>query len=123
MFWIWLQLLQVDVSNQVLDPEEDLKNKPYRPLPAKRISYKAAYILRWVLPVICLLWSASYSKEVFYASLANCIATFVYHELGFAAGHWFGRNLLNTIGYASFEVGACLIAGKSLFNLFLKVRS
>lgn len=117
IFWLWLQLLQVDVSNQVLDPEEDKKNKPYRPLPAGRITYEAAYVLRWVLPLLCLVWSARYSKEVMYASLANCIATFFYHELGFASGHWLGRNILNTIGYASFEVGACLIAGKNIHSL------
>ena len=112
MFWLWLQLLQLDVSNQILDPEEDMQNKAYRPIPAKRLSLESAYVLRWVLPVACLLWSASYSKEVLYASISNCILTYIYHEMGGAAGHWIGRNTLNALGYASFEWGTCLIAGE-----------
>ncbi|EJD05643.1 uncharacterized protein FOMMEDRAFT_79213 [Fomitiporia mediterranea MF3/22] len=117
MFWIWLQLLQFDVSNQTLDPEEDEHNKAYRPLPAKRLSLRTAVILRWVLPLVCFAWSATYSKEVLYASIANCVLTYVYDEMGYAAGHWVGRNIVNALGFASFEVGACLIAGKNTHSL------
>lgn len=94
-----------------MDPEEDMKNKADRPIPAKRISLETAYMLRWALPVVCSLWSASYSKEVLYASIANCVLTYIYNEMGIAAGHWSGRNIVNALGYASFEWGACLIAG------------
>ena len=112
MFWIWLQLLQFDVSNQTVSPEEDMHNKSDRPLPSKRLSLQTAIILRWVLPIVCFLWSASYSKEVLYASIANCVLTYVYDEMGYAAGHWAGRNIVNAMGFASFEYGACLIAGE-----------
>lgn len=117
IFWIWLQLLQFDVSNQTIDPEEDKRNKSDRPIPANRISLRNALILRWVLPIICFLWSASYSKEVLAASVANCFLTYVYDEMGYAAGHWAGRNLVNSLGFASFEIGACLIAGKDVHIL------
>ncbi|KIM78588.1 hypothetical protein PILCRDRAFT_11056 [Piloderma croceum F 1598] len=34
IFWVWLHLLQFDVSNQYLDPTEDALNKPDRPIPS-----------------------------------------------------------------------------------------
>ncbi|KAH8108268.1 UbiA prenyltransferase family [Phellopilus nigrolimitatus] len=117
VFWIWFQLLQFDVSNQTLAPEEDMYNKSYRPLPAKRISLRTALVLRWVLPLLCFAWSASYSKEVLCASIANCALTYIYDEMGFAAGHWASRNIVNAMGFASFEIGACLIAGNNMHTL------
>lgn len=87
-------------------------NKKDRPLPSGRLSLRTALILRWLLPIICMIWSISYSKEVFYASLANCALTYIYDEMGYAAGHWAGRNIVNAMGFLSFEVGACLIASK-----------
>lgn len=53
-----------------------------------------------------------YSRKTAYASAALSILTVIYDELGYAAGHWFGRNLLNALGFVTFEVGACLIAGE-----------
>ncbi|KAL5514483.1 hypothetical protein ACEPAG_2571 [Sanghuangporus baumii] len=117
MFWVWLQLLQFDVSNQTLDPEEDMHNKSYRPIPAKRLSLRTALVLRWILPLVCFAWSAGYSKQVLYASIVNCVLTYVYDEMGYAAGHWLGRNIVNALGFVSFEVGACLIAGKDIHSL------
>ena len=111
MFWVWFHVLQFDVSNQTLKPEEDEFNKKDRPLPAKRITWENALVLRWTLVPLCLLLSACYSIETVYASIALCILTWVYDEAGFAAGHWLGRNVVNAMGFASFEVGACLIAG------------
>ncbi|KAH8111264.1 UbiA prenyltransferase family [Phellopilus nigrolimitatus] len=117
MFWIWIHLLQLDVSNQTLAPGEDIYNKSYRPLPAKRISLRAALILRWVLPLPCLAWSTSYSKEVLCASFVLCALTYIYDEMGFAAGHWAGKNIMNAMGYACFEIGACLIIGNDIHFL------
>ncbi|THH08109.1 hypothetical protein EW145_g2932 [Phellinidium pouzarii] len=111
IFWVWLQTLQLDFSNQTLDPEEDKQNKPYRPLPSGRISLRTALILRWILPFVCFAWSASYSMPLLYASIANCIIVVIYDEMGYAAGHWFIRNVLNAAGHASFEMGACFLAG------------
>ena len=112
MFWIWLILLQFNISNQTVGPAEDQNNKPDRPLPAGRLSYRTALILRWLMPFVCLAWSYSYSKEVAAACLAGCFLTWVYNEAGFASGHWAGRNIVNGLGMASFETGASLIAGQ-----------
>ncbi|KAI5116971.1 hypothetical protein M0805_002172 [Coniferiporia weirii] len=117
IFWVWLQTLQLDLSNQTLDPEEDKVNKPERPLPSGRVSLRTAKILRWILPFVCFVWSASYSKALLYASISNCVLVVIYDEMGFAAGHWLNRNILNALGHASFEVGACLLAGKNVAAL------
>lgn len=110
-FWIWFHVLQFDVSNQTLLPEEDENNKKDRPLPAKRISLKNAVILRWVLVPACWALSACYSIETVYASIALVALTIFYDEIGAHSGHWLLRNVVNAAGFASFEVGASLIAG------------
>lgn len=113
IFWIWIHLLQFDVSNQTMSPEEDENNKKDRPLPSKRMTLQDAIVLRWLLVPICWGWSALYSREVVYASIALVALTISYDELGFHAKHWLVRNVNNAAGFAAFEVGATLIAGES----------
>ncbi|KAI0669504.1 UbiA prenyltransferase family-domain-containing protein [Trametes maxima] len=110
-FWLWLHLLQFDVSNQTLSPDEDAINKSHRPLPAKRISHSNAVLLRWLLIPICVLSSSAYSTHVVCASAALAVLTIVYNELGASRDHWIVRNLVNALGLASLEVGATLVAG------------
>ena len=106
-----MHVLQFDVSNQTLNPEEDEQNKRDRPLPSKRITWANARILRWALVPACFALSACYSVECVYASIAFCLLTYAYNEMGGAGGHWVIRNLLNALGVVAFEVGSCLIAG------------
>ena len=115
VFWLWLHLLQFDIANQSVDPEEDARNKSWRPLPAKRITLQNARILRWALVPICLLWAASYSTQSLYASAFIAIIAVIYNDWEFG-GQWFIRNILNAVILAFFEVGACLVAG--LLHLF-----
>lgn len=110
--WIWIHLLQFDVSNQTLSPEEDQQNKSERPLPAGRMTFRDALIFRWVLVPICLLYSLCYSVETFYASVALCALTFIYDEMGAHSSHWVVRNVVNASGFASFEAGATLVASE-----------
>ena len=111
VFWVWFHVLQFDVSNQTLDPEEDEHNKKDRPLPSKRISLSNAVILRWALVPACWTLSACYSVETLVASIALVFLTVVYDEFGAHSGHWIVRNVVNALGFAAFETGACLIAG------------
>ncbi|KLO12994.1 hypothetical protein SCHPADRAFT_874683 [Schizopora paradoxa] len=117
IFWTWVHVLQFDVSNQTLNPEEDEHNKRDRPLPAKRITHQNALILRWILVPTCWTLSACYSLETFYASIALVALTIIYDELGAHSGHWVIRNLVNALGFVSFEVGASLIAGNNRRSL------
>lgn len=114
VLWIWVHLLQFDVSNQTLRPEEDVHNKSDRPLPSGRIELQNAIRLRWMLVPVCFLLSLCYSVEVLYSSIALVALTIIYDELNIHAAHWAARNIVNGLGFASFESGATLIAGMEL---------
>lgn len=109
-FWVWLHVLQFDISNQTINPVEDEHNKRDRPLPAKRISLQNALILRWALVPICWLLSACYSNEIVYASLALTLLTVLHNELH-AHRYLAGKNVVTAMGITAFEVGAILITG------------
>ncbi|KAF9552396.1 hypothetical protein CPC08DRAFT_646965 [Agrocybe pediades] len=117
IFWIWVHLLQFDVSNQTINPEEDELNKRDRPLPSKRMTLEQALWLRYSLVPVCFILSLAYSVEVLCVSIALVFLTFLYDELGAHAGHWIVRNAVNAAGFAAFESGATLIAGKDAHYL------
>ena len=112
VFWIWLHLLQTNVANQIIDPEEDACNKSDRPIPAARLTLYQAQIFRWFLVPFCLVVSVVYGPPVTVASAMLCIFTYIYNELGLAT-HWITKNVLNALGFACFELGATLVAGGS----------
>ncbi|KAI8990747.1 UbiA prenyltransferase family, partial [Trametes punicea] len=114
--WVWLHALQFCVSNQCVDPAEDRKNQPWRPIPSGKISLSAASRLRWALLVACLALSASWGA--FGPSTALSLATLAYNELRMSSW-WFTRNALNAVGYVSFCVGAAR-AGSSNFGTGLR---
>lgn len=123
IFWLWLHLLQFDVSNQSLNLEEDEQNKRWRPLPAKRLSLRQARILRWILVPLCLAVSQRlYSRQVLCASVSLIFFTIIYNELS-GHSHWLVRNILNACGAASFEVGATLLTCEFLIPLSAQKRA
>lgn len=108
--WIWLHLLQCNVSNQYKSVSEDIVNRPWRPLPSGRIPASAARWLRWSLVPICLAVSTRHGAEVVLASATLTATTVLYDEVGLA-GHFIGKNLCAVPGYFAFEVGATRILG------------
>ncbi|KAJ7730353.1 UbiA prenyltransferase family [Mycena maculata] len=108
IFWTWLHLLQVDVSNQYKSIAEDRVNRPWRPLPGGRISPKSAAIMRWLLVPICILSSVPFGGEVVFSSLSLTALLVAHDEIGLG-GHWAGKNIINSFGYLSFELGATQI--------------
>ena len=109
IFWLWLHLLQFNVSNQSLNPKEDEQNKCWRPIPAKRVSLRQARILRWLLIPACIAVSCLYSRQIIAASISLITFTIIYNELA-GHTHWLVRNVVNACGAASFEVGTTLLA-------------
>jgi 4-hydroxybenzoate polyprenyltransferase len=95
-----------------MDPEEDVRNKPDRPLASKRITLKNAIRLRILLVPICIAFSALYSFPVMLASIAVAVTTLIYNELGAHSAHWIIRNVAIAIAYGMFEAGASLVASK-----------
>lgn len=112
MFWIWLRVLQCDVANQYLDPEEDKYNKAYRPIPAHRITVEQARILRWALLPACLALSACYGTFTVVASILLNKMIYMYDEMRMHAGHWVTRNALNGLAFVSFAAGSALVASQ-----------
>ncbi|KAK7681417.1 hypothetical protein QCA50_015509 [Cerrena zonata] len=107
--WTYLHLLQFNVSNQCLSIEEDIRNKPDRPLAVNRITIKSARILRWILLLLCLAQSIYYSWTMFWVSIILSSAFILYNECGGHEIHWSSRNIMNAFGLSMFEAGATLI--------------
>ncbi|KAI0649656.1 UbiA prenyltransferase family [Trametes meyenii] len=106
VLWVWLNLLQFCVSNQIHAPEEDKRNKPWRPIPTGSISVGAARYLRWTLLPICLIFSAH--QGALAPAIALALATLAHNEFDLGSG-WFARNALNAIGYGAFSIGATYV--------------
>ena len=105
--WTWLHLLQFCVSNQSLSPDEDALNKPWRPIPAGRISVRQATTLRWTLLPLCLFLSFAFGISA--VGVVLMIGILLHNELRLDS-HWFTRNVLNAVGYATFDAGAMTVA-------------
>ncbi|KAI0708433.1 UbiA prenyltransferase family [Earliella scabrosa] len=103
LIWVWSNLLQVTVSNQSSSPDEDRVNKPWRPIPAGRISQEHARRLRWILAPTCLVLSII--CYVPWEGAVIAMANIAYQDFHFDA-HWFPRNVCNALAYAAFNAGA-----------------
>ena len=108
MVWLWLFLLQFCISNQSLSVDEDTANKPWRPIPAQRISITSALWLRWMLLPLCLLISIAV-YGVIQPALALTVFIVLYNEAKFNV-HWIMRNVFNGLLGVSFTFGATHIA-------------
>lgn len=95
------------MSNQSLSPDEDAQNKPWRPIPSQRLTVHQAIFLRWTLLPLCL--ALSIANGVSALGTVLMIGILLHNELRLDA-HWFTRNVLNAIGYATFDAGAMTIA-------------
>ena len=114
--WVWLHVLQFNLSNQVRDPEEDIRNKPWRPLPSGRITLANVFILKYLTTATCLLVSYYYSHCVFVSSAFLSLLIPMYHEMH-GDQHWLSKNLMNSVGYTCFAIGSTLVAGMTSFSM------
>lgn len=109
-FWIWINLLPFTIDNQrqTDSMREDAINKPWRPLPSKRLtSQQARYMMLALYPV-------SIVASAYIGGLRSCIALVVlgycYNDLRAADVSCILRNLINAGGYLSFILGAMDVA-------------
>ncbi len=90
------------------DVEEDKKNKPWRPIPAGRLSVEETRSFMLASYVVAILGSA------YLGGLPECLALIVqgwiYNELGGANESFLTRNILNATGYMTFAAGAAKVA-------------
>lgn len=108
--WLWLNLLLFTISNQSLpgSVEEDSVNKPWRPIPSKRISL--AHSRRLLLAIIPIVFFLSLYLGAMEVTVALMVFTWMYNDLGGADDNFLIRNILNLFGFVSYSLGATLIA-------------
>ncbi|KAJ6554996.1 UbiA prenyltransferase family-domain-containing protein [Mycena vulgaris] len=109
IFWLFLHLLQFNLSNQLYSVEEDRKNHAYRPLAAGRLSTSSAFILRWLSTVVCLVVSTLYSPLMLLTSVMSALFAFFYNETPLHK-HWIFRATFNSLGYGAFKLGTMLVS-------------
>ena len=115
--WIWVNLLFFNLSNQSQPGAmlEDGQNKPWRPLPSKRITFKASRNWGLVVSLVAITGSTVLGGTVW--SIALQILTFFYNDLN-GGEHWLSRNPLNASGYLCFALGAMDVAARSLSHQY-----
>lgn len=107
--WIWINLLVFNLSNQSQPGaiREDSSNKPWRPLPAGRISLRQMRNLRIKVSLVAIVFSCAFGG--IYQTFCLHLLTVGYNDLA-GGEHWISRNLLNAAGYLSFMIGAMEVA-------------
>ncbi|KAF4928674.1 Fumagillin beta-trans-bergamotene synthase [Colletotrichum viniferum] len=109
LLWLWLNILILSVSNQ-RDPAgvlEDKLNKPWRPIPAGRVS--AAQARHLLLAAVPLALALSFRLGVGSETLACICASSYYNDLGGADEHFLIRQLVNGLAYPVYGVAALKI--------------
>ena len=105
-FWTWINLLPFAISNQC-QPEaiqEDNLNKPWRPLPAKRLTPEQAKRLMFVLyPIACL--TSAYIGGI-WQCLALIALGYWYNNRNGADANFITRNFINACGFVCYTSGA-----------------
>ncbi|KAK0460551.1 UbiA prenyltransferase family [Desarmillaria tabescens] len=105
VIWLWLHLLQANVSNQMFSGHEDKLNKPWRPLPSRRITPRQARIFWWCLTILCFTVSALCGRVILFSSAALTLVEILHDDIGLS-GNLVLKNLCNVGGYITFELGA-----------------
>ncbi|KAK6954132.1 hypothetical protein Daesc_004094 [Daldinia eschscholtzii] len=107
--WLWIQLLVVDISNQRF-PEsvaEDAINKPWRPLPSKRISMEEAqHMLRILVPAVVVI---SVAMGNFTPCSVIMVLAWLYNDLGAGNASLLQRNVINAVALSCFGWGALIV--------------
>lgn len=106
--WLWFHLFQFNVSNQPYPADEDIVNKPWRPLPSGRISVEDSRFLRWALLVFCLGLSSIFSLNLFMTSGVFTVLMILHDNLRHGH-HPIFRNSCNVAAYVTAGVGCSLI--------------
>jgi 4-hydroxybenzoate polyprenyltransferase len=106
LFFNWMNLLIFDLANQ-RHPEsiqEDLLNKPWRPLPAGRITSIQTTVLMLIsIPYVLMVGMAlnTLSETCFIL-----ILTWMYNDLGGADFNWIVRNCIIAVAFGFFNAGS-----------------
>ncbi|KAF7502549.1 hypothetical protein GJ744_005612 [Endocarpon pusillum] len=109
--WIWINLLFKDIANQRLSDSisEDAINKPWRPIPSRRLDSDEAR--RLLIAVVTCAFLISWLLDVTTPSIGLMALTWLYDDLGGSGDHYLLRHLLTAFGLLCFGAGATFIIG------------
>ena len=109
ILWVWTNLLLFNLSNQSQSGAiiEDSKNKPWRPLPAQRLT--ASNVRHVILVIRVMTVGIGLLLGGAWPSLILQLLTYGYNDLG-GGDSWAFRNLINAGGYICFDIGAMNVA-------------
>lgn len=107
--WLWLNLLVFNLANQRREGSvvEDAINRPWRPIPAGRItSAEAQLALYLAAPGVLLASATLLGHRTVLPNLVVLFMVWLYNDVGAANAGPLWRNLVNAMGIASFGWGA-----------------
>ncbi|KAJ8115050.1 hypothetical protein ONZ43_g4756 [Nemania bipapillata] len=106
VFWVWINLLPFAIDNQRQPASilEDSHNKPWRPMPSRRMTEAQARTM--MLGFYPLAVYASLRLGGLKQCLTLIVLGYGYNDLNLADWHWASRNAINALGFCSFASGA-----------------
>lgn len=113
ILWIWSTLLVHTISNQrqASSVIEDSANKPWRPLPTRRLTpVEAQRLLLFLIPIVVLISFVLGGCDGMQATVALQMFSYMYNDLDGANESFIVRNILNACGLTCFNVGAGTVA-------------
>lgn len=105
VWWLFINLFHLNVSNQYKSGDEDRMNHPWRPIPAGRITPRNATILRWALLPASFLASVPFGWDVAACNI-GLFVTFYFYDNMKGSHHWLIKSACNIPGYGLLEYGA-----------------
>ncbi|KAL8651747.1 MAG: hypothetical protein Q9210_003078 [Variospora velana] len=108
--WTWINLLPFAIDNQRQPAAiaEDSVNKPWRPMPSKRLTEQRARQIMFALYPVAGLTSC------YFGGLRQCIALvalgYWYNDRGGADSSFVVRNFINACGFVCYSSGAMEVA-------------
>ena len=114
LLWVWINLLAFAVNNQrqASALEEDRLNKPWRPIPAGRLTGAQAKSLALTIYPFALL-----ASTLLVGGTVQCVLLvffgYSYNDMKGGDVSWLLRNILNACGFTCFVSGALEVALQS----------
>ena len=118
--WVWMNLIPFVIDNQRQQGSimEDRLNKPWRPMPSKRLSPSQAKRLMFILYITA--FGTSVLLGGLRQNLSLMVLGFWYNDCGGAA-HCVARNFINACGFVCFASGAMEVALGTYLPLKLRL--
>lgn len=110
LVWNRLNLLPLAMNNQYTKESaaEDRENKPWRPIPAGRVTMQETRYLMFIGYAVAFLSSLILGGTV--ECVALILQGWIYNQLEGANKSYLARNVLNATGYLTFAAGATRVA-------------